>query len=312
MLAGTAKAHAPWLFAKLAVTVILLAWLLERLDWTSLGDHLHELRVGVVALAFVSFLLIGGGEVARMRAALSAFGLRWRQLLRLYLISTFVAAFLPGQLGSDLYQVHFLARIDRSPDRPLALIVLMRTIGLAVLGAAALLALALPGRDAWPRWRPALPGLLLVIVGVLLVATAASAVLLHPRSRARLGTLLRRSRQALAALTPAELTALLLLSLVVLATRVLTLDLLLTAVGFPLRWRDATVVITLATLVTFIPISFAGLGLREGAVTALLVFFRVPFDEAALVAVLGRVFMVALALAGGACLLARPALDRPP
>ena len=290
------------LAAKLAVTLLLLALLLRRVDWSILRERFLDLHYGTVLLAFLCFLLIAAGEISRMKAVFSVFNLSWIELTRLHVIGSFFGSFLPGQLGADVYRVHFLGRLDSNPDRSLALVVFMRLVGFSMLLAAALLGLAFHGRELWPQLSPRVPGPLLTfvalisILGILTLST-------FPRTRVRLATFFRRSRQALTALTAAELLALFFLSLLVLAARMLTIDVLVRATGSSLVWTEALVVATLATLVTLIPISFAGFGLREGAVATLLVYFQVTYEDAVMVAALGRAFIVFWALAGGVWLL---------
>lgn len=288
--------------AKLAVTAVLLALILGRVDWEILWQRSLDLRGGAVLLAFLSFLLIAVGEVSRMKATLVAFDLGWTDFIRIHLIGSFFASFLPGQVGADLYRVHSLSRIDGQPDRPLALVLLIRMVGFFVLVAAALLSFAVHGRELWTLLDPRAVGPVLAMA-FLATVLGTLAVCTHPRLRDRLATFRRRSREAATAVTVGQILSLIVLSIFVLLMRVLVTFFLVTGTGYSLTLDEALLVVALATLVTLIPISFAGIGLREGAMTALLVFFQVPYEEAVLVAVLGRVFIVSLALTGGVWLM---------
>lgn len=285
-------------FARLAVTVVLLALILGRVDWEILLQRSLDLSGYAVLLAFLSFLLIAAGEIARMKVTLVAFEFGWTDFMRIHLIGSFFASFLPGQVGADLYRVHSLSRIDGTPDRPVALVLLIRVVGFTVLVAAAFLGIALQEKEFWTMLTPRGAGPALAIV-FLVTMLGTLAVSTQPRLRDRLATFRRRSREAARAVTNRQVLSLIVLSVFVLEMRVLVTFFLVLGTSSTLSLDEALLTVTLATLVTLIPISFAGIGLREGAMTALLVYFQVPYEEAVLVAVIGRVFIVLLALTGG-------------
>jgi uncharacterized protein (TIRG00374 family) len=120
----------------------------------------------------------------------------------------------------------------------------------------------------------------------------------HPRLR----THLHRAREALFSVTVEQLGILFALSLLILVVRAFVIYFLVLAAGSFLGPSEAAMVVAYATLIALVPISFGGLGMREGVVSSLLVYFSIGYEKALLVALLGRLFIVMMAAGGGACL----------
>ncbi len=296
----------PALILKAAVTVLLVGLILGRVDWTLLGDRFLDLRLDSLGLALISFLAIAVLEVLRLRIAFGVLDLGWPALVRLYVVGLFFGAFLPGQVGADLYRYHVLGRGDGDRVRPLALLILLRSLGFVTLVGGAVVALALHG----PGLRDALVstvdfsvhwGIVVVFLGFGCLVLGAFGI--SSRLRSRLGRLGRRSGEALDSLGRRGLGSLIVLSVLILGARLMMVFFLAAATGSSIDGAGALLVSSLAMLVTVLPISIAGIGLREAATITLLVFLGVPYESAVVVALLGRVFMLVLAAVGGVSLM---------
>lgn len=287
-----------FLVIKLTVTAGLLAFLLSRVDWDVLRTGFLELNVSFVGLAFIAFVGIAIFEVIRMKAVLAAFDLGWVDLWRMHLVAVFFGTFMPGQVGADLYRIHFLRRRSHSVDHGLTLILLIRVVGFLLMSIIGISGLLAYGPTFEVKFSAAqLQGFFLV--SLLITTLLLFFVVMSPRIRRRLTEFYQQAKQALVSLSQRQLLALLGLSVLVVGSRALVVDFLTAATGSPLHGGEALFVVSLATLTTLVPISFAGLGLREGAITAGLLFFQVPYEAAVLVAILGRAFMLAMGAAGG-------------
>ncbi len=292
------------LLVNLAVTAALLGCLLWRVDWVLMISALDRIQVAAVGFALSSFLAIAALETMRLRVVLTPFSLRWIELARLHVIGTFFGNFLPGQLGADLYKVVVLRPFDGSAARPLSLVLLLRAIGLAVLLAAVLAGIPFYGPALLQQsvsLRPDFGLTMLAAVGATIVALVA--MLWRPRFRTMLAErgarFVSRAHQALRGVTGRNVAGLVGLSILVLMARALVVYFLAVAVGSVLDFADAMFVVALATMITLTPISFAGWGLREGAVTLLLVQLAMVYEEAVLIALTGRAFILLLSGAGG-------------
>ena len=305
------------LLINIIVSVGLGALLLNRVDWRLLTTALSQLQGGFVALALISFASIALLEVARLRMVLAPFAPDWGVLIRVHVIGAFFGNFLPGQLGADLYKIVVLRPLDESAARPLTLILLLRLLGLVVLLAAVVMSLLLHGQRLRPgsvsvRWTLGLdlPLLTVLSIAVLVVMGLLISARLRSPLFDRIRVFRQHAKEALMAITGPQIVELFGLSLLVLAVRVLVLSFLVAAVGSSLGVIDTLFVVSLATLITLLPLSFAGWGLRESTVTVLLVHLSVPYEQAVLVALFGRAFILLLSGAGGAWLLSEIILTK--
>jgi uncharacterized membrane protein YbhN (UPF0104 family) len=311
---------------RLTVTLILLSVLLARVDWQTMQVALRSLDIGLVGLAWCCFLGIAGLEVVRLRVVMAPASLPLRSLLRVHVAGAFFGNFLPGQVGADLYKALKLSAPSGSFASSASLILLLRVIGMVTLLLGAVAA-------AVPHWPMVVTWLEVagppavsdagfawpVVAGAIVLGLAGIAVLVcfsrGPVQTVARGTIRKlgvESWRAVRAVRPGQIAILFLLSAIILVLRVYVLDFLVLATGVELRFSEGLLVVSLATLLTLLPISFAGLGVREGLVVFGLTQLAVGYEGALLVAVLGRVFILVISLAGGIWLLATEVQTRAP
>ena len=122
--------------AKAAVAVSVLWLLLREVDMRALSALLIE--ASKLLLLFGVLLNVGTVLIAGLRWKLlvraAGVPLRWRDLTCIAFIGQFFATFLPGPVGDDLTRMVYVARIA-GPNTPVALssVVLDRLIGLSVI-----------------------------------------------------------------------------------------------------------------------------------------------------------------------------------
>jgi uncharacterized membrane protein YbhN (UPF0104 family) len=302
-----------WLLTKALVTSLLLIALVAQVEWRVMADSLRAVRCGFLCLAVLGFLTIAALEVTRLRVAFASFALSWQKLWHLHVVGLFWGSFFPGQLGADLYKLAALRPVHGSVALPAVLVVSLRVLGLSVSVAAALIVMihretishwlgqgALVGFGAGRFDRGFLVGFLFVVA---MVVAACSINVVRSRIPA-LGERVRNTlRDLRGVFGGATLGMLLLLSCLILAARVAVFSFLTMAVGEHIALAEMVLVVTFATLATCVPISVAGLGLREGTVVYFLVLYGAVYENAVIVALLGRIFLLLFSLAGGLWLL---------
>ena len=300
-----------WLLVKGIVTAGLIAVLLVRIDWGEVGVALRQVQGRFLGVALLSYFLITALDVVRLWIVLSPLGLGWMGLWRLQLASAFFGHFLPTQLGPDVYKVAALRSVEGSLSWPMVLIFFLRLLGLLVMVIATAVSTVMlwPAVSAWIEqesvsWRFAgagpyyLLGLLLGGVGLGLLFFAFRHTFWRHYSRFR-----KRIIDVLSTLAGIQVTTLVILSCVIVAARVFTIYFLALAVGAHLSMMESLFLIGYVSLAMLLPITIAGLGLREGAIVLCMVLFGALYGHAVLVAFLARAFMLLLALAGGGWLL---------
>jgi uncharacterized membrane protein YbhN (UPF0104 family) len=280
----------------LLVAVLLLWLLLYRVDWAFLIQASREIDFVYLALAVATFMANASLEVERLTVVMSLESVPRVVLWRLHFISSFLATFSPGQIGGDAYKSVQLADRPGEYLAPALRLMQIRIIVLIVAFVASAVvdrteSRAIYGGVRLAGGQAALIGLLAVI----LICAGAGWV----RGKGR-GRKLRLDVLAAAHdLTRRKTVTLLALSVAQQLLRAATLQALCRAAGQELGFSGAVMVSTTAAITTLLPISFAGLGLREGAIVVGLRGFGIGYEPAVLVAFLGRLLILVRSLCGG-------------
>jgi len=264
---------------RLAAGIGLLALVLSRVDWTGFavggGSALAAIGIGAV-------LLLASQAVAafRWRLILGDAELPWSYLVRLYVIASFFSLLLPTAVGGDAARAAAAARAARRPGGAVASVLVDRMLGVVALLVYALIGLLL-ARGTPPllfeavalRIRPATLGLALAIL-----ALAGLVVVGLARRSARLAGLLRDGRSLLSALArdPRTLVTALALALVVQGLILAIWWCLAQGLDLAIPLTTILVAVPVVTLGTMLPITLAGLGVREGIWLLLLEGSGVP------------------------------------
>lgn len=273
---------------KLLVSGLLLAVLFWRADRATFLRTLQALPLkvflGCLGLYALGYLI----STIRWQRLLLAEGIRlpfWRLTL-VYFEGAFFNLFLPTLVGGDIVRGYAIYKITRGHDASIASILVDRLSGFAAMIALALGALALAyGRIRDPQ------------VAVMILAVAAAfgltiAVLLHDRVKERASGLLRlvglaRFQAKLQGLVDAlhryrghhwALWQAVLLSTVLQALIIVTYYLIGAGLNLGVPIAYFFLYVPLITVVAMLPISVAGLGVREGG--AVYFFAKVGVDAA--------------------------------
>lgn len=305
---------------KLVVSAALLVLLSRRVDWGTMSRVSGDLEWFSIFVAMLAFALVACLEAARLRVVLSRFSLRWLDMFRLHFVGIFFGNFLPGELGGDVYKVAALRERFGGVTRLAALMVVLRLFGLAALLPVAGVSsfLLWSTISEWfsavkfrsPPWLSSSGGWL-VVAGIATCAVAALWLQLQrPKARKWLAARLRAAREELSMIRPAQAMVLFFLSLLVFFARAATLMFLAGAVGAKVSPAAGLWVVSAATLVALLPVSFAGLGVREGVIALMLARLSVEYEDALMVALLGRALILVMSVVGGGWLVAEFASQR--
>lgn len=316
---------------QLGAAVALLAFLFSRLDW----QRSLALIRGAEPLLLATVVLIQMADRVLM-------ALKWHQLLRVldarlgrwgairvYYESTFIGFALPlGGLGPDIVRFVRLRSRGIDPHVTLASMVMERLNGVVATLALIIVGLAVLARLA-PQ--PPLRDFALAAGAAAAVAGAIVAGLIfHPAFGRGLFRLLIRllklpaasvsarfaKYEEAAAAYSARRTTLAInlgLSMIEQTAPVFTMWVGSHALGAPLPWIVCLAVAPVAVIIQRLPLTYAGLGLREGSAAALLVALGYDYS-AALVLLMTLFVMFLIALVPGAIILVaqgRPRVEAP-
>jgi uncharacterized membrane protein YbhN (UPF0104 family) len=277
--------------AKVLLSIAVLGLLLAQIDPAATVQRLAQLRLAVLptVLAFIvgQFVLSGWRWeyiLRRLRATDPGLGALLHAMGKGY----FYGKVLPSSVGMDVLRT---AIVDRSVGlRPETLsVVLDRLYGLVVLAAWAAAALPLVGGRLGVEWRS-----VLLIEAMLAVGGVASIAAL--RAGFRGSGPIRRLFDRVGGGVPAE-AASVVLNPAVAGILVLTTGLMhlatfgqfyavAWALGLPLGFASCLLLLPAAFLLSALPISFSGWGVREGAVVAALAVVGIGAGDAVTASIL--------------------------
>lgn len=290
---------------KLSVSTALLTWLLARTPFDSLAREFGRLGVGTLligaALSVVAWL------ISALRLWCIAPEFRLIEVMRMTFIALFYGTVLPGQIAGDVVKAYRLSHSQQFPGHAAAATLVDRGIALLalfLLGAGA--ALQLPEAPVGLRVTLCVASLALASAGILLALPVLRHMLntlaqITGSRAARFFGFLERLACALrdALRRPGRIVFSMLLAvlfhIICVGIQVVlgdALDLLLAPAAWTLVYAGVSVAVLL-------PISIAGIGLREGSYVALLALFGVSQESALALSLVFLGYTLFGALLGG-------------
>ena len=310
---------------KIAASALLLVFVLSKVDIQALLSTVSKSNLFLVLLGFLSSLVALLINTYKWQVLLAEPGahLSYRELLRLNFIGLFYNLVFPGQVGGEVVKSVSLARMGVSGVTATVSVVADRVTGLL-----ALFALGIMGALLTPSVTTVHPELLPWLAGLAVAFAIATVVLVTGRGQMAIlavGRALRVGQApgiSSALPTPATrglapersegsqlatpsirswsaMLAPLGLSLVVQATLVYTNLLLCYALNIPLTYVQLLWIVAVVSLLQSLPISIAGIGVREGAYVYLLQQQGVDSSSALALSLMVFAIQVVLAAVGG-------------
>ncbi len=296
---------------RVLVALALLFLLLRKLQFNTAWSLLRSAQPPYLFFAFLSFFLFVLVSVIRWQLLLNCKGLHffWGYLLKVYFISLFFNNLLPTAIGGDLFRMYYTTKRREGVQPALAVVLFDRLIGFIGLFAFALLALSFFPLFGLSVGRGYLE---LNLVGLLFLA-GGTGLLLNGRllgffRKIWLGIRFRNWGEKFDSFALklnsfsqnlAPLTFSLLLSLFV----QLLLALVWYFSGLAIRKSISPLYyflyIPLINVVTMVPVSFGGLGIREGGFVYLFSKVGLIKEEAMSISILFLVMNYIHSLIGG-------------
>jgi uncharacterized membrane protein YbhN (UPF0104 family) len=317
------------LVIKLTVTVALLGILLERTPLHEIATRIGSVHPASLAAAVALLFSVSLTTTMRWQLILQHFGarLRFMGLWRYTLIGGFFNQILPSGVGGDLFRIWYARKSSASAREAVGSVVVDRMLGLV-----ALTAIAIVGAPFILSRNGGQLALLatLAAIGIVLAASAAFLSLdrYEPLLRAVLrGICFNRVRpwmlRALdAGAWAARNTRLMLVAWpegaatlsISFSNQLLTsyvAFLLLTSMGGSIGFGWVMVLFPAVLLLSLLPISLGGWGVRESAMVVAFALVGVPADAALSTSVLYGVCLLAASLPGAAVWLAERRIAHP-
>lgn len=295
-----------WLVFKLAVTAALLWLLLRKVDVGPVVERLTGSHAGwaavVVMVTFIQLLLTGG----RWFLVGNRLGLDTplRECLRLVLVGQFFNQILPSSIGGDGVRAWLLAHRGYPLRRVLSGIISDRVAAMVVLGSIVALTMLMMRHTSLPSMEMltwAIPSLAVAsMLSLYLIGDRFAAFLSSIRFLSPLGSLTRDVRAVIFGGTAS--LAILGIALVVQGLGVLIVHLCAKCIGLELD-AQSWLMIPVILLVSMVPVSFAGWGVRESAMVVGLGAVGVAAPDALAVSVLYGLTQILVGVPGSLLML---------
>ncbi len=288
-----------------AVLTGLLVWLIaSRIDFTSAFTHIGALDtvVAVQAMALLVAIFAMGGY--RLIPILKMFGhpCGFAKGFEISLIGAFFAQVLVTFLSGDAFRVWRLMQLDIELRTAATAVFLDRAMGsisiiaLAGLGLVPFLGIIDNPIMAWSAIL-AIAGAFTAVGIFIVLGVVMPDRLRQMRYIGAVAELASASRFAWAA--PRQSAAALLASIVIHLLNVLTIYVLARGFGLDITYFQCFMVVPIIMLLSMLPISFSGWGVREGMMIVAFELMGFPADKALAVSITFGLAMIAASLPGG-------------
>ncbi len=282
---------------RIGISAGLLIWLLFRFDLRGVFTYFEDLKISVWAVAFLMILFAQVLSSIRWWTLANTFSFpgRWPTYLGFYYVGMFFNLFLPTGIGGDLFKVHFLSR-----EEGRRLLAAFTVVGDRLFGLIAMLLMGAAAVKLWPDLLPK-PFTDFLFISSLMVLAALAGLPILQRAIRGIWPGVSRHLEGLFLLwrKPKRLLCILGLSFCLQALGMGAVALLGAGIGIKLPLPFYFASLPLVGIITLIPISFNGIGVREGA---FVYFFGLKGIAAEPAFGLGLLFFsvqVALSLLGG-------------
>ncbi len=281
----TSSFSVPWgIVLKCLVSGSLIYWLLNKIDIVNVWEIIKELNGGILIVVLLLIWL-----------TLFAIAKRWQLVTQLggmdpplshLTEATFIGAcfnqFLPSSVGGDFFRILAIRRYGASINEAVTSVFMDRLFGFISLGILCLLVIPLEGQallNSDLKWPFLLT--LLLLGGTL---GGGSLLLFFPK-RWQGYFFIQPLHSAIEVVQRSLKKRILFLSMFMTSfiasiLLILGLQILMFAFDIPLTWKQGAAILPAVILLASLPISFAGWGLREGAIMMALGAYGVPQETA--------------------------------
>jgi uncharacterized membrane protein YbhN (UPF0104 family) len=288
--------------ARLTVSALLIAILIMNADREQIYDRLQQINLATYAIAVTLLSLLSVPHLVRWRLVLRELGVKMSsaRALGIIYVGYFFNQVLPSTVGGDLARVWYVRQSGASLTTGLAAVLIDRiagVIGLLVIGVTLISQYVdmFGPSIGYGVGAASAASLVAALVGVYAAERLGRLIPMAPvKVLAAMSKDLRQVLVSIRCGIPAVL-----LSLTIQFGAGATAYFIAMAANVDMTLMHGLLVFPLVTLVSIVPISIAGWGIREGAAVVLLGLVGMAKEDALVVSVLYGLAMVLISLPGG-------------
>jgi uncharacterized protein (TIRG00374 family) len=315
LMAKIKKSHVQ-LFIRFAGSSVLILWTLHLIDWEKMFEIAKKASFSYLTLAFLAVQLTVLSSVWKWKLLITDENGRGNvsllKLGRFYYVGLFFNNFLPGSVGGDVVRVYYLGRTTGMSKAAASVAFERLTSGIALVAIALFSSFFLKTSKTVTLAVLLVAGIVIVLglLGYLLIKKRPKGIIpiSNEVNNARFKwafTVKKGFAQMLQTIANYRRKGLLWWGMVSILSILFQVglawinQLLFLALGINIPWLDLLMIITLISVITMLPVSVNGIGVREGSYVFFFQQLGVPSEMAVAVSLL-FFFLVSLSsLAGG-------------
>jgi uncharacterized protein (TIRG00374 family) len=295
-------------YLRIVVSIILFSFILFFLNWQDIKKAIIKADARILLVAFSLHIIGLLISVIRWQVLLKAVGIKenFKNLLVIYWVSLFYNLFLPTSIGGDLVRVYDLNRATGKLEGSIASVIMDRLTGMIVLLSIALAAILFNAKLYNPK-------LLFLTTILLLVFIVFFALLIFEKTRTVFKVMVpskilkfmhSKLNQFLNAFNYYKTNYKVLVITIIWGiflqfNVILYFYLIGKSLRIGLDFVHYCIAIPIIQVVTLIPVSLSGIGVREAATITILSSFNAKSELAFSLSVLGFILAVAFNSIGG-------------
>ena len=296
---------------RVALSAVILVYLLSKIDFTLLGDGLIRIRYMYLLISLVPFFveIVLKAYKWQMLLELKDIDVPFLKIFKIYYISSFLGIFLPSSLGIDLLRSYSLSKHTQNTRDSISTVFVDRLLGIMSLVFVVTVGLLLV------KTSYASSSLRLVLVACLILLAMFIFLLLFRYVMRALESMLiklnitgktvEKTIEMLHAIYTSivgfrkhkmDVLKVFLVSIVFQLNRIVITYILSLSLDIDIELGYWLIIVPLVTLISMLPLSIAGLGVREGAFMYFLGQFGVDLATAFLLSFIAFILGIVVAL----------------
>lgn len=313
-----AKSDKKGILVRIAGSTALMYWILTKIEWSKVVEIAKDGSAVYFAAAFIAIQITVVSSILKWKmlvdssryqnqnkdASLSTLG-------RFYYIGLFFNNFLPGSVGGDVVRVFYLGRITGIPAATASVAFERLTSGVALVAIAIFSSLYIESARRFLLPLLAAIGVVIFLVWLIRLWTSKKKKTgkTSSESNTNLQRWLKKIKSGMRETFSVALnyrkenlkwwSMIMIYSILFQAGLAWINDLLFLSLRIDIPWLELLMIITLISVITMLPISVNGLGVREGCYVLFFGELGVPVEIAVTVSLLFFVMVAISSLAGG-------------
>lgn len=287
-------------FLKTAFSITIIIFMLSRLELRQMTSLIYQIHYTDITYIILVYILLSLIEILKFRSAcLNCFTIY--ESAKLVLLGIFFNNFLPSNVGGDLYKLYKMKKLSVSTDKAIVFLISDRVTGLISLLFLGILAcikkpllidkVNLSLNTVGYNYR-----FYILILGILSIAIL---VFFYKKYNFLIVIKLKKIKTLINEYIKNGAKRTLFFGMIFQTLRAINIIIIGKSLGANIHILDVLFILMLVGIISSVPVSIGGLGIREGSLSALLYLLGVPHDIAITISLINLILLIIKSIIGG-------------